>query len=1445
MTDIHVVTTRRFALTSEKHLADNDFLSFWGESEASKHWVDIENRQCVVILGEGKCGKTHEFKRQHQLLKADRQFSFFVALELLQDHDFLDVISSEEERDFERWLGCSSDSAVFFLDAVDELKLRQGTLRKALRKIKQAIGSALSRSKFYISCRPSDWNEELDYDALSTLVAQNGYHENEIENVDGAKVFTSIIARDRSYECKKTNNDKQSNNSIEILTLLPFNRRETLEFAKSYSPNHVEEFERHLEKNELWHLYRLPYEIISALNQLSIKGQLGNLEEQLLFGITQKVRENSNKKRNSLSEEKALEGSERLALALFLMKRRSIHSDISQSNVDVINIGEILTDWTYEERLELLGKPLFDPTGVNAYRFHHRATQEYLASQRLKKLREQGLNTGDLFGLLFADVKEEKVVIPSMEPVTAWMALWYPDIYAEVKIRAPSLMFRQGLPAMLPFEYREELIRKYVEKFASSNTWRGVGVGHSDLKRVSTPDLATVVRELWQQAYVGYDTRELLLELIYLTPMYACIDLAFEALFDDKLPSHHRTYAAWAVLEFGNREQKEKVGKAVIQGKWPERLVRSILSHLLPEAITDVEFLNLAKTLKEIPNNVHGLGYELFQGVKSRQLSDIQRVNLRDSLAQAIWNNRKEQCRVYEAHSKFDHFVDAITYCCLKTVPQESSCMHQWAWCVAIAFHFGERRSSIIAKAETKKLRQLLSAQVLLREAYYWACLSIVEELEDRNNFINSDYLIDYDNVLHPFSDEDLPWLIKAFNCGDSKIKKDAAFCKLIQFIRGGEKPQLVALMQDIACDNEEYLNVIERVLHPPLSQPSEYEIENQKLTKKYKEDEAKRINDWQSWREEVLNSECFLLNDQDSENTLYNLFIMLQQSDDSGTWGAWDSGLIKNIFSMDFLEALVPKMAEFWLKADISLYSERNEESKNTFSHNSLMALTAVKCCSEKPNWADRLTQNEAIKAARISTIELNGFASFLTKLVKSHPTAVEMVFEHEIQAQIDNFEQEEKAPIFHDVLYSKFQLVKACAVSAIINKIDTIGRVMAKGLDGDLKYAFELVALHGLDTSKESLVMLIGSYIDNPMLTIDERNSWIAMLTLFDLEEACKKVMQFTSDVSNDDERKGAIALFAAVFGDRHREKLPTFEDIEPIRRLSILHRLVIRSYQVVTPNEDNVREGGGTFRPNTRDRAEQARSYLLENLSRIHVVGTISALYELSTRGEFSHMSSRLKQMAVELAARISEPHAMTLAAFNQFDNKISYLAYDDSSLFKIVNNRLDDFEYHLLNDEQSIVDTLRKVEGETELRRFISFWLNQNSRGAYFITQEAVVASEKRTDIRLHPSGMDKYASLELKLDDSRNKWSGSALKAALVDQLVGRYLNDERCYVGCLLIAMRKPRQWEHPETNEKMNLQETVSWLQGVANKIMDDRPELYISIKGIDYSKIANERCY
>ena len=70
----HVQFERRFAPPSEERLRDPDYLSNWGSYEqGSLRWSDLYSNRCVVVLGEGKCGKTHEFKQQRNKIQSQGQ----------------------------------------------------------------------------------------------------------------------------------------------------------------------------------------------------------------------------------------------------------------------------------------------------------------------------------------------------------------------------------------------------------------------------------------------------------------------------------------------------------------------------------------------------------------------------------------------------------------------------------------------------------------------------------------------------------------------------------------------------------------------------------------------------------------------------------------------------------------------------------------------------------------------------------------------------------------------------------------------------------------------------------------------------------------------------------------------------------------------------------------------------------------------------------------------------------------------------------------------------------------------------------------------------------------------------------------------------------------------------------------------------------------------------
>jgi hypothetical protein len=275
---------------------------------------------------------------------------------------------------------------------------------------------------------------------------------------------------------------------------------------------------------------------------------------------------------------------------------------------------------------------------------------------------------------------------------------------------------------------------------------------------------------------------------------------------------------------------------------------------------------------------------------------------------------------------------------------------------------------------------------------------------------------------------------------------------------------------------------------------------------------------------------------------------------------------------------------------------------------------------------------------------------------------------------------------------------------------------------------------------------------------------------------------------------------------------------------------------AYRVAHPSTDIKHDG--MHSPGRRDYAEKARRYLFDRLGEIKCPETHHAFARFSALPEFDHMKSRLLEMRTELAASASEPTAMPIERVVQFDLSGSLTPENTEMLHTTMLNRLSDYEHFLQHSEFSNRNTLRLVEQETELRRNIASWLNDHSRGMYRVNQEAVKVNENRTDIRLNATAVDLKSAIELKLDDSKGRWSGANLEEALRDQLVGKYLSHERCRSGCLLIVQREKRHWQHPETGKKMNLAQLVSWLQEIAAEIVSERPEIMVCVFGLDISE-------
>ncbi|AZL60195.1 hypothetical protein EI545_15985 [Tabrizicola piscis] len=1436
----HIPIERRFARPSKDELADpylQNELSRYFPSQATG-WKELISKSRVVVLGEGKCGKTYEFQDQVGRLKEEGKQAFFFRLERLADADLMDTLAPDEERQLQLWLDSSDEQhAWFFLDAVDELKLRDGSLRVALRKIQRVIGNKTDRAHIFVSCRPADWNNQIDMSDISEMFPfeQDAKVTRAEEPED---LFVSVLKKDAPGDQKQEVKEETVSDGPEVYVLLPLAEDEISAFATKLDPLRASQFLEELAKNDAWALFQSPSDIIDGMALLGEVGHLGSLEEQVEAGIRIKLSENGVRARlTTLSLAKAREGAERLALALLMTKRRSLLVTKNTDEGNSLFVGDVLADWRPKEFAELLSRGLFDPSGVNAVRFHHRATQEYLAARRIEGLHSRGLPVRELLQLLFADTWGHGVVIPSMEPVAAWLSLWNQSVATELRKRKPDVLFRQGIPGSMPVSLRSTLLQDFVIAYKDSD-WRGISIDANDVRRLAHGELASTVRDLWETAYKGHETRELLLELILYTPLNSCTDLAAQAAVDATIAEHHRVYAIRALLSGGGPEEKRLVSELLISKQLSARIVSAVLEEAYPDPLTLPEVVSIAKETSQTVNSVHGINYALYNLVQHRNLQTHEIREIREALVGILWEHRTAESRIYQAHSRYDHFVDAIFAGCSRdTNLEDLNAVKTWARDVAIAFHFGERHGSIIGERDCNSIRDRISSDPDLREAYYWAVFDLDRELKNGGGELDRFFLWDEGRVFGGVTASDTQWLLSSLENIEMAERHNAAFYAIMDWWRISRDPVVSARVQDAVKGRIELLAAFNAYLNPPVSEKRQnWQIKNEKRERKYKRGEEKRIAEWIAWRDTLNADPEAAFGPEKVQSTLFNFFNWLDMSGQSqNTWGVWIEHIVREAFSPRFVSLLKLELAKFWRQATPAMWSEKSPEARNQTSSQTIHALSAIKSEANDHQWARHIGAAEAALAARLSTVELNGFAPFYASLEAAYPVATQDAILAELNAQVRLLGQHDQCPIIHDIYYHGTLSLKTAASTGLIPLLETWPIDMSGEAQTALRYAVDMISQHVHDADRKIVADVVASRLTASVRFTSDHVSWLRALFMLDPSSGADQWIATTNDLSSPEARDFAVTTIGSLFGDRHHGgSKPDLSDLAIPERARLLARLLHRTYQVAHPSTDIPHHG--VHSPGERDLAEEARRFLFESLVSLESPEVDECLRKLSELEAFSHMKDRLQQIRVEQAAKYSERPAMTVNQFTHFDAQINLLPTDTRTMHLAMMNRLEDFRHHILESEFSNRRTLQAVTSEIEMRRNISGWLNTHSRGAYHVNQEAVKKDEKRTDIRLTSVAADIEATIELKLEDT-GRWTFPALEQALRVQLVGQYLSHQRCQAGCLLLVLRKHHQWRDPVSSLLLDLNQVVARLQDIAQEIMRQRPELQLSVFGIDIS--------
>jgi hypothetical protein len=119
--------------------------------------------------------------------------------------------------------------------------------------------------------------------------------------------------------------------------------------------------------------------------------------------------------------------------------------------------------------------------------------------------------------------------------------------------------------------------------------------------------------------------------------------------------------------------------------------------------------------------------------------------------------------------------------------------------------------------------------------------------------------------------------------------------------------------------------------------------------------------------------------------------------------------------------------------------------------------------------------------------------------------------------------------------------------------------------------------------------------------------------------------------------------------------------------------------------------------------------------------------------------------------------------------------------------------------------------------------------------YTVDQEAATADEKETDIRMRSTGSAQQGTIELKIGEKPR--SAAALRKALKDQLLKKYMAAEECRAGCLVVTIRSNKSWSHPDNDKRLDFHGLISMLNEESSRLTSELGgSIRLFAKGLDF---------
>lgn len=1428
---------RRFRDLTNEEREDPGMLAIWGfhESQLGTAWSELLESERVVILAEAGSGKTREMQAQERRLSSEAKAAFFIPVEALDREGVRGYLSTNKavEKRFDAWLADPDETAWFFIDAVDELKLTDGKLSSALGKLAREIGEHQARARIVISCRPTDWRPVQDMETFQSLLPVSApATEQAPVGEDG------FLAPFRKQEEGTKTPAESAPTKARCVVLLALGRQQIETFAQAGGITDTKTFLEEIHRRDAWTFARRPLDLQGLINTWRETGALGSRREQHETDVLISLRDDPDRRDQSqLTPEQAAEGVERLALAMLRTRARTIRSpeqavssSIDQSSLDA---NEVLSDWTPSQVKTLLRRAIFDPATYGRVRFHHRSVQEYLAARRLRHLREHGLPTRELWNLLFADTYGESVLVPSMRPVAAWLANSDATIAAEVLKREPEALILHGDPETLPLPTRVELVRSYVAAY-SGGDWRGLDMPIAELQRLAHPDLKAIIRECWTQAHENEEVREFLLKLIWLGAIADCADLANEALWNTNLREYTRILASRGLEECKRFDLLAVATKdmAASNARWPDRLAYGFAAEVFPQAISVPQLGSILARTPEPKRTVGGFAWALLNQVEKLDPKAATTTALRKVLHNLLWGGR-EGSDWWSPKSRFAHLSPALSRLChlqLAAAIIDKSILR--AAVVTNRFH----DDMSLGSDELKTLRAWFAANEGTRETVFWLEVDVMHELSPTEDIRLWHFHAQHHGLTGNVRVEDWSWLLKGLAKSRTVELRGVALEALTSLWheRGRTDVDLKELQRRIADSPELTARLTAHTTPaPPDERPAKWELEHQKQREKRAAEKARVEKSWRDWLPKLQADPDRAFKGKAKGTSRWNLWRWLgfeKQREGVGSYLArrnWRR--IREVVNDRTGELFEASMRDYWRKTTPPLRARRKPSEQNLIYDTQGMALTGLLIeAATDDGWATKLSRPHAQRAAEWAMLELNGFPDWLSDLAKAHPMVVTTVLASEIDGELASAGFGNHSHTVSGLRYGSADLRKLAA-SHLLKVLSAWPRASRN----PQKSAAQLSMLEHVVTA----LVLAGAHKDDLACIAERRFSanpvagnagmWLKALASCDLRRAVLAMRKGLRRVPQANRAERGVEWFGILFGDRGHNGDSVSLDADA----DLLLELTVLAYECVR-REDDI-EHDGPYSPGPRDEAETARNRLLGAIIGQPGVTAYHALLALADEPLFAHMKDRLRLMARQRASTDSEPIALSPKEVRTWEARYETPPKNRDELFQVMLDRLDDIRHDILHHDFNDRGDLEKITREEDMQPKLAKKFEDAARGQFHVTREEEVGGKKETDVRLLASASPDKAVIEIKIGDN---CSLAELITAVDDQLIKKYLRHNSCTAGCLLVTYAGRTGFKCPQTNKKIGFAEVIRRVRDHAKaRETEEKGRIRVDVIGLD----------